>query len=341
MTYEHRRFRSQSTVAALMEHDMRLIPPCGRENDQLEASLMSGLESAHRLLQSLLAKGNTSSFMSMEEASIAQDSLSKLRASVRILGGRGRALVRRRPRGQQGLSPPVLLERYGDCHHMRNEPIVTRRLMPEEKETADKQVSVAVDSATYQSAQHPPPPPPLPPPPLPHEEGIDALLSYHSKRLGQHLNMRATCSPGATAVSGLWTEGLVSPFLSMENSLNGNPIANSIRVYHGNRDMTTLDRHCSIIGRGCHCAKRRKSRLRHAIRIPAISNKLSDIPPDDYAWRKYGQKPIKGSPYPRGYYKCSTVKGCPARKHVERARDDPTMLIVTYEGDHSHNLIIP
>lgn len=40
----------------------------------------------------------------------------------------------------------------------------------------------------------------------------------------------------------------------------------------------------------------------------------------------------------RGYYKCSTVRGCPARKHVERAQDDPKMLIVTYEGEHRHVL---
>ncbi|KAJ0230188.1 WRKY transcription factor 21 [Hirschfeldia incana] len=86
----------------------------------------------------------------------------------------------------------------------------------------------------------------------------------------------------------------------------------------------------------CHCSKKRKHRVRRSIRVPAISNKVSDIPPDDYSWRKYGQKPIKGSPYPRGYYKCSSMRGCPARKHVERCLEDPAMLIVTYEAEHNH-----
>lgn len=38
----------------------------------------------------------------------------------------------------------------------------------------------------------------------------------------------------------------------------------------------------------------------------------------------------------RGYYKCSSIRGCPARKHVERSMEDSTMLIVTYEGEHNH-----
>ncbi|KAK8968353.1 putative WRKY transcription factor 11 [Platanthera guangdongensis] len=93
----------------------------------------------------------------------------------------------------------------------------------------------------------------------------------------------------------------------------------------------------STNGSRCHCSKRRKNRVKKTIRVPAISSKMADIPPDEHSWRKYGQKPIKGSPYPRGYYKCSSLRGCPARKHVERAPDDPSMLIVTYECEHRHS----
>ncbi|KAF8033649.1 hypothetical protein BT93_C0051 [Corymbia citriodora subsp. variegata] len=82
----------------------------------------------------------------------------------------------------------------------------------------------------------------------------------------------------------------------------------------------------------CHCSKKRKNRVKRTIRVAA------DTAADQYTWRKYGQKPIKGSPHPRGYYKCSSVRGCPARKHVERAQDDPWMLIVTYEGEHRHSV---
>ncbi|KAJ7540728.1 hypothetical protein O6H91_10G028200 [Diphasiastrum complanatum] len=61
------------------------------------------------------------------------------------------------------------------------------------------------------------------------------------------------------------------------------------------------------------------------------------LPSDMWAWRKYGQKPIKGSPYPRGYYRCSSSKGCGARKQVERSQTDPSMLIITYTSEHNHS----
>jgi len=115
------------------------------------------------------------------------------------------------------------------------------------------------------------------------------------------------------------------------------PLSSSKKTcIHGKPD--DLSGKCNTASGRCHCSsKRKKSRVKRTVRVPAISAKLADIPTDEFSWRKYGQKPIKGSPHPRGYYKCSTVRGCPARKHVERALDDPNVLIVTYEGEHSHS----
>ncbi|PPS17473.1 hypothetical protein GOBAR_AA03113 [Gossypium barbadense] len=62
-----------------------------------------------------------------------------------------------------------------------------------------------------------------------------------------------------------------------------------------------------------------------------------DLLDDGYRWRKYGQKVVKGNPYPRSYYKCTTL-GCNVRKHVERAATDPKAVITTYEGKHNHNI---
>ncbi|XP_039124149.1 WRKY transcription factor 22-like [Dioscorea cayenensis subsp. rotundata] len=79
-------------------------------------------------------------------------------------------------------------------------------------------------------------------------------------------------------------------------------------------------------------SKRRKNQQKRVVcHVPA-----DGLASDMWAWRKYGQKPIKGSPYPRGYYRCSSSKGCQARKQVERSREDPGVLIITYTGEHNH-----
>ncbi|RWR81795.1 WRKY transcription factor [Cinnamomum micranthum f. kanehirae] len=72
-------------------------------------------------------------------------------------------------------------------------------------------------------------------------------------------------------------------------------------------------------------------------RIVVQSSTESEIVGDGFRWRKYGQKVVKGNPYPRSYYRCTGHK-CNVRKHVERASDDPRAFITTYEGKHNHEM---
>ncbi|XP_017614718.1 WRKY transcription factor 71-like [Gossypium arboreum] len=58
---------------------------------------------------------------------------------------------------------------------------------------------------------------------------------------------------------------------------------------------------------------------------------------DGYRWRKYGQKAVKNSPYPRSYYRCTSPK-CGVKKRVERSFEDPSVVITTYEGKHNHHI---
>ncbi|KAE8687016.1 laccase-17-like [Hibiscus syriacus] len=75
-----------------------------------------------------------------------------------------------------------------------------------------------------------------------------------------------------------------------------------------------------------------KMENKYTLKIKSCGNGMAD---DGYKWRKYGQKSIKNSPYPRSYYKCTNPR-CSAKKQVEKSRDDPDTLIITYEGLHLH-----
>ncbi|KAK4734614.1 hypothetical protein R3W88_008875 [Solanum pinnatisectum] len=50
---------------------------------------------------------------------------------------------------------------------------------------------------------------------------------------------------------------------------------------------------------------------------------------DKWAWRKYGQKSIKGSPFPRNYFKCSTSGSCKATKIIEKSRKNENYFLVS------------
>ncbi|PAN20313.1 hypothetical protein PAHAL_3G338800 [Panicum hallii] len=84
--------------------------------------------------------------------------------------------------------------------------------------------------------------------------------------------------------------------------------------------------------------RRRESGERMTMMVPVQRTGNTDLPPDDgYTWRKYGQKDILGSRYPRSYYRCThkNYYGCEAKKKVQRLDHDPFMYEVTYCGNHT------
>lgn len=73
----------------------------------------------------------------------------------------------------------------------------------------------------------------------------------------------------------------------------------------------------------------------HSDQRPQPSSYIADKSADDpYNWRKYGQKQVKGSEFPRSYYKC-THPNCPVKKKVERSLDGQVTEII-YKGQHNH-----
>ncbi|KAL1308701.1 WRKY DNA-binding transcription factor 70 [Arachis hypogaea] len=81
------------------------------------------------------------------------------------------------------------------------------------------------------------------------------------------------------------------------------------------------------VGRGCY--KRR--------RTEHTWTTISPTADDNNAWRKYGEKEIQNSKFPRSYFRCSRKydQNCRAIKHVQRTQENPCMYQITYIGMHS------
>ncbi|EYU20128.1 hypothetical protein ABFS82_06G056400 [Erythranthe guttata] len=78
--------------------------------------------------------------------------------------------------------------------------------------------------------------------------------------------------------------------------------------------------------RGCY--KRRKTKDSWVI--------VSSTMEDGCAWRKYGQKSILNSEFPRCYYRCThKYEGCKATKQVQRIKEDPLTYQTTYMSHHT------
>ncbi|CAH8332452.1 unnamed protein product [Eruca vesicaria subsp. sativa] len=83
--------------------------------------------------------------------------------------------------------------------------------------------------------------------------------------------------------------------------------------------------------RGCYTRKKRS----HTWIVEARR-----IDEDKYAWRKYGQKQILNSKFPRSYFRCThkPTQGCKATKQVQKQEQDPNLFQITYIGNHTCNV---
>ncbi|CAM8933628.1 unnamed protein product [Rhodiola kirilowii] len=83
-------------------------------------------------------------------------------------------------------------------------------------------------------------------------------------------------------------------------------------------------------------AKKTKLKKQRQPRFAFMTKSEVDHLEDGYRWRKYGQKAVKNSPFPRNYYRC-TYASCGVKKRVERSCTDPSIVVTTYEGQHIHS----
>ncbi|KAI9102219.1 hypothetical protein K1719_023729 [Acacia pycnantha] len=65
--------------------------------------------------------------------------------------------------------------------------------------------------------------------------------------------------------------------------------------------------------------------------------RISQTIEDEYAWRKYGQKGILHSKFPRSYFRCTRKhdQGCKAVKQVQRIEENPEKFLTMYIGVHT------
>ncbi|KAK7396984.1 hypothetical protein VNO78_18148 [Psophocarpus tetragonolobus] len=82
-------------------------------------------------------------------------------------------------------------------------------------------------------------------------------------------------------------------------------------------------------------AKKTNQKRQREPRFAFMTKSEVDHLEDGYRWRKYGQKAVKNSPFPRSYYRCTSVS-CNVKKRVERSFADPSIVVTTYEGQHTH-----
>ncbi|WCJ22389.1 WRKY DNA-binding protein 46 [Euphorbia peplus] len=162
---------------------------------------------------------------------------------------------------------------------------------------------------------------------------------HQGKNLAEQLKNHVNCLSSPQSPEVL-VEKLLSSYekaLSMLN-WNGFPVPESqdLLIYSpagGVSDEDSKDRAQENVSKKRKLQKKCKEQVKKV----CSGNGLEGPIDDGFSWRKYGQKDILGSNFPRGYYRCShrRSQGCLAVKQVQRSDEDPSVFEVTYRGRHT------
>lgn len=115
---------------------------------------------------------------------------------------------------------------------------------------------------------------------------------------------------------------------NINNSVNPQSIKNDAKVAQANEGLPD-DLHLVE-----HVEGHRNSSISDDQKKSAPLALVEKSSEDGYNWRKYGQKHVKGSEFPRSYYKC-THPNCEVKKLLERSHDGRITEIL-YKGKHDH-----
>ncbi|KAK9019931.1 hypothetical protein V6N11_054436 [Hibiscus sabdariffa] len=169
----------------------------------------------------------------------------------------------------------------------------------------------------------PPPPPPLP-------------LSTSSELHRQQQLQQGHPSPASTVPES--SEVLTNPTTPNSSSFSSssNEAANDIHEPTKVEDNEEQEEDQDKTKKQLNLKpKKKKQKKQREPRFAFMTKSEVDHLDDGYRWRKYGQKAVKNSPFPRSYYRCTSA-GCGVKKRVERSSDDATIVVTTYEGQHTH-----
>ncbi|KAG5062826.1 hypothetical protein JHK85_004009 [Glycine max] len=128
--------------------------------------------------------------------------------------------------------------------------------------------------------------------------------------------------------------GSIEPAAAMSSRSNNQSVSSSSSEDPPEKSTVSDEKPPEIPSKG---KKKGQKRIRQP-RFAFMTKTEVDHLEDGYRWRKYGQKAVKNSPFPRSYYRCTNSK-CTVKKRVERSSEDPTIVITTYEGQHCHHTV--